>query len=426
MFGHIRGRIRPPDYKNLTMTKLIEQLDPPPRIFLPMLMSSEPCGLLVEVGDTVNIGQPVGDSDSELSAPIHSSVSGKVIAIENLPHPQGSFCKTVVIDNDFQERLHPDIAPRGSVLSLEGSQLVSIIKAAGIVGLDGNPVPVARRLSDAAGKADMLIVSCCETQPYITADLRLAIEYAEDVIGGVRALMKILTLDKAIIAVPASNKDVFLRLSETLPQKSPITIRMVSSKYPQNDERILKRTICRNLDANRCIVFGVSVAVAIHKAITIGMPLTSRVITAVGSAISNPKNLEVRIGTPLSSVFEASGGFKELPLKIVAGGPMTGIAEYTTNIPVTKRTRSLLALTQTEVRPDIKTSACIRCGRCVRACPMELLPNYMYMFHQKGKLEQCEQYGVLNCIQCGCCSYVCPSRLHLSQSFSNAQHSLSL
>ncbi len=428
MFRRFHGGIVPPDKKHATRHKQIESLDPPPFIILPMLMhSGHPVEPAVRIGEHVNLGQLVARSDSPESAPLHSSVSGTVKAIGPMPHPDGTECLSVVIENDGKDSLDPGISPFGSVESLSGEQLFKIISDCGIVGQGSESASTALKLTQALGKVRHLIINGCESEPYLTTDHRLMLEYTEEVIGGTRALMKILGLQSAVIAVESNKRDAAVRLAETLPSRSSISIRLLRARYPQGLERMLVKSVTgRTVPRGKaspdvgCAVFNVSTAVAAHKAITTGMPLVSRVVTVAGSAVSNSKNLSVRLGTPITTVFDATGGFRETPQKIIVGGPMTGLALHTLNVPVIKNTTGLLAFTQTEVR-DMTGTACIRCGRCVKVCPMKLIPASIYMYQQNDMLDKCFRLRADDCMECGACAYICPARLQLVQSIRAAK-----
>ncbi len=426
------GGIHFDDKKESTRHKSIEKLPPPERLVVPMDMHiGALCEPLVKVGQAVLMGEKIADSAAPVSAPVHAPVSGKVLSIEPLPHPNGSRVLSVVLENDGLDKPHPDVKPFGSVESLTAEELMTIAREAGLVGLGGATFPTHAKIKSGLGKVDTLILNGAECEPYITSDHRIMREAPEEVVGGLFALMKIFGLEKAVIAVESNKSDAVDSLRRTLPKRfSAIRVVTLPTRFPQGAEKQLIRAITGKEvppgglpAAVGAAVFNVDTAGALHRAITTGIPIIRRIVTVSGSGVSNPKNLHVRIGTPMSAVFEATGGFKEQPQKIIMGGPMMGVAQHNLAAPVIKATNALLAFSRGE-GPTEKNPICIRCGRCVRACPMRLLPIYMYMYEQKNMLDQCERMRVADCIECGCCSYSCPGRLHLVHSFRTAKQKL--
>ncbi len=427
-----QGGIHPDDHKAATRGKPIEIMQPPERIILPMSMHiGVPCEPLVRVGETVQLGQKIGDVKASIYAPIHASVSGKVTAIEPHPHLNGTKVLSVFIENDGLDTPHEDMKPFGSVESLSAEELLTIVRETGIVGMGGATFPTHAKISSVMGKVDTLIINTAECEPYITADHRLLLEAPEELVGGVRALMKMLNLPKAVIAVEANKRDGIERLRHTLPnKKSNIRVLTLPTRYPQGAEKqLIKAVTGREVPPGSlpasvgCAIFNAETAAAIHRAVTTGLPLVRRVLTVSGSAVSNPKNLLVRFGTPLQAVFDATGGFRETPYKVIAGGPMMGTAQFNLTAPVIKATNALLAFSQKE---DIRVEnpICIRCGKCVQTCPMNLLPVYMTMYEQKDMMPELERMRINDCIECGCCAYSCPGRLYLVQSFRTGKQKL--
>ena len=424
MTGRFRGGIHPDDQKAATVNKPIEVLPPPEQVILPMSMHiGAPCQSLVKVGDTVKIGQKIAEGTSPVSSPVHATVSGKVTAVAPLPHPNGTKVMSVVIENDFQETVYEGIKPYGSYESLSGQEITDIIRESGIVGLGGATFPTQIKISSGLGKVDTLIINGCECEPYINSDNRIMLEYPEEIVGGVRALMKVFGLKTATIGIESNKPKAIASIRATLPAgKGDIAVKSLHTRYPQGAEKQLIKSITgREVPpgglpaAVGCAVFNVDTAAAVHRAITTGMPLIRRIVTVSGSAVSNPKNLHIRIGTPLEKVFEATGGFREQPYKVLMGGPMMGVAQSDLSVPVIKATNALLAFCQDE-DPREDNPTCIRCGKCVSVCPMGLMPVYLYQYGNKDMLTECEKLNAMDCIECGCCSYVCPGRLYLVQS----------
>ncbi|NLM62056.1 MAG: electron transport complex subunit RsxC [Clostridiales bacterium] len=420
-----RGGVHPDDKKELTRKKAFETIPAPATVVIPMLMHiGQPCQPLVAKGNKVKLGQKIGESTAPISAPIHSSVSGTVVAVEPRLHPNGNMVMSVVIENDFNDTLDESVRPHGSVESLSADELIRIIREAGIVGLGGAAFPTHAKIQSGLGKVDTLIINCAECEPYITSGHRTMLERPEEIIGGIRVLMKIYRLDSAIIAIESNKLDAVRVLEKALPQKSSqIKIKVLKTKYPQGAEKQLIYTVTgREVPPGQlpaavgCAVFNQDTCAAIHNAVTTGMPLVTRGVTVSGSAIANPKNIICRIGTPLSELAAAAGGYREEPFKLIMGGPMMGVALTDVEIPVIKNTNAFLAFSQYE---DVYSEhpTCIRCGRCVKVCPMNLLPIYMHMYYQKDMFDELEKLNVSDCIECGCCSYTCPGRLFLTQTF---------
>lgn len=420
-----RGGVHPDDKKDPTRKKSLETIPAPATVVIPMSMhAGAPCQPTVKKGDHVNMGQKIGDSTSPVSAPIHASVSGTVTAVEPRLHPNGSQVLSVVIENDYADTLDESISPRGSVESLSPEDLIAAIREAGIVGLGGAGFPTHVKIQSGIGKVNTLIINAAECEPYLTSGHRGLLEHPEEIIGGIRILMKIFKLEKAFLAIEANKFDAVRILEKALPQKSsPIKIKILKTKYPQGGEKQLIYALTKREvppgqlpAAVGCAVFNPDTCAAIHNAITSGMPLTTRAVTVSGSAIANPKNLLCRIGTSFEDLVRASGGLKEEPYKLMMGGPMMGAALQDIDIPVIKTTNGFLAFSQNEDRFS-DNPTCIRCGRCVTACPVNLMPLYMYMYYEKEMFPELEKLNVSDCIECGCCSYTCPGRLHLTQSF---------
>ncbi|MDL2288404.1 electron transport complex subunit RsxC [Oscillospiraceae bacterium OttesenSCG-928-F05] len=424
-----RGGVHPDGKKGASRKKPIEYLKPPAVVTIPMAMHiGAPCAPTVRVGSLVKLGQVIGESSLPVSAPIHASVSGKVTAVEPRLHPNGDKVMSVVIENDFKDEPDPSIAPRGSVESLSNEELLAAIKDAGIVGLGGAAFPTHLKISSGLGKVDTLLINAAECEPYITSNHRALLEKPEEMIGGIRVLMKLFGLSRAYIGIEANKYDAVKVLKHALPQKqSDIVIKVLRTKYPQGGEKQLIYAVTKRevppgqLPASvGCAVFNVDTCAAIHRAITTGMPLIQRTVTVTGSAVANPKNLTCRIGTPFSDLVEGAGGYREEPYKVIMGGPMMGTALQGLDAPVIKATNALLSFSRDEDRVE-KDPVCIRCGRCVGVCPMRLMPLYMYMHYGNENFPELEKLNLTDCIECGSCSFICPGRLHLAQSFKVAK-----
>lgn len=420
------GGVHPKDKKAPANSCASTPMTPPPQVVIPMsLHIGAPCQPAVQVGDEVKLGQKIGDAAAPVSAPIHASVSGKVVKIEPRPHSNGSMVNSVVIENDGLDTLCETVVPRSEdeVSALDGDAIAALIREGGIVGMGGATFPTAFKITSGKGKVDTVIINGAECEPYITSDHRAMLEHPEEILKGVKLIMRACGVDKASFAIENNKADAIELLKARGAASMGIEILSLPCRYPQGAEKQLIRTVTgREVPpgglpaAVGCAVFNAFTCYAVYRAIYEGMPSIERVITVSGSAISEPKNLITRVGTPLSYVFEQAGGFRADPKKILMGGPMMGNAMYNLEVTTTKGTNALLAFCGDEDQ-TVPNPTCIRCGKCIEACPMKLLPVYMYMYEQKSDFEGMDRYRLMDCIECGACTYTCPGRLHLTHSF---------
>lgn len=430
MAASFYGGIHPNDGKKMTRDSKIEILPTPDQVVIPMsLHVGAPCEPIVKPGDFVLLGQKIGQEKGAISAPIHSSVSGVVKAVEPRLHPNGKMILSVVIDSDGKDTLHENVVSQKEKASDSGA-IADIIRDAGIVGMGGAAFPTHFKISSGIGKADTVIINGAECEPYITADHRIMLEEPDEVLSGIRYLLKAMKLDKAVLAIEANKKDAVDLLREKLGNDTDIELRLLKTRYPQGSEKQLIQAVTGRqvppggLPADvGCVVFNIYTAWSTARAIEKGIPAIDRVITVSGPGITKPKNLRVRIGTPVSKLIEAAGGLKENVGKLLMGGPMMGNSLFDMDVPVIKGTNAILALCSDESNSE-KEAKCIRCGKCVSVCPMHLLPVYMYIFERNDDLQSLEKYNVTDCMECGSCAYICPGRLHLVQSFRNAKAKL--
>ena len=421
------GGVHPDDKKSLSCEKAYEALPAPTQVVIPMSMHiGAPCNPLVKKGDTVTVGQKIGENTG-LCVPVHASVSGTVVAVEPRPHPNGTNVMSVVIENDFLDTLCPDIAPRADIDGLTGEELTKIIHEAGIAGMGGATFPTDVKISSGLGKLDTIIVNAAECEPYITSDDRLLRETPERVIEGLRVLLKIFGLQKGYIGIEANKQTAIGRLQELCPAGGDIVVQVLRTRYPQGAEKQLIQTITgRQVPpgglpaAVGCGVFNTATCAAIYDAVYLGMPLVRRGVTVTGGAITTPKNLIVPIGTPYTDLIAAAEGFCAEPYKVLTGGPMMGIAQFDLSVPVIKGTNAITCFTQKD-RVVENTPHCIRCGRCVSVCPMHLMPLYLYQAERKDDIDGLNSRNIGDCIECGSCAYICPARIPLVQSFKNAK-----
>ena len=417
------GGIFPEYNKENTSASPVIEMSQPSEVALPLLQhTGAPCKPIVNVGDYVRVGEKIADSEEKLSAPVHASVSGVVTSIEPCPHPSGTKVQAVIIKNDFEDTSVPGCEEvTDDFENLSPEQIISIAREAGIVGMGGAGFPLAAKLTTAyEKKIDTIIINGSECEPYITADHRAMVEYPRKVVDGIRLIMHCLGGKTALLAIE-ENKPDDIATMKTTAEGTGIHIVSLKTKYPQGSEKHLIKTLTgREVPPGRlpmdigCGVFNVDTCASLCRAVKKGQPLIKRIVTVSGSAVVTPKNLLVRIGARYKDVFEFCGDFYEDPYKIICGGPMMGLAQYSLETPVIKSTSALLAFCSDEESFE-KESACIRCGRCVRSCPMRLMPNYINLYASAGDIDECVKLNVSDCIECGCCSYVCPAKLNLVQ-----------
>ena len=389
------GGVHPNDMKAATNEKAIEQLAAPAEVVIPMSMHiGAPCKPIVAVGDKVTIGQKIGEPGGFVSAPIHASVSGTVKAVEPRPFSMGGTMMSVVIENDFQNTVCPDIHPVADPDSLTPEQLVEIVKNAGIVGQGGATFPTHVKISSGLGKVDYVIINAAECEPYITGDHRTMLERPEQVIKGATLLAKCFGVEHVYIGIEANKQNAADVLNKTIAElKAPVVVEVLHTRYPQGAEKQLCQAIS-------------------------GRQVPSGKLPAVsGSGVIEPKNLECPIGTPITKLFDACGGLKEETYKLIMGGPMMGLAQYNLDVTVGKGTGAMLAFAGDEEQYE-EHPQCIRCGKCVGVCPMRLEPVFMYKYLMKGDVDTWQNtlHG-MDCIECGACAYTCPARLPLTHAF---------
>ncbi len=368
---------------------------------------------LVAVGDHVNVGQKIADSDAFLSVPVHSSISGTVTAIKPHIHPNGSLVSSIFIENDKLYTL--DESVKGvDIDKMSHDELISFVREKGLVGMGGAGFPTFVKLNPNK-KIDYVIVNGAECEPYITADHKRMIEYTDTLIDGLKIAMKILSLEKGYFGIEANKPDAIKKISDAVSSIPEIEVKVLKTKYPQGGEKQLIKAITgRKVPSGKLpadvgvVVLNVYTVFSLAKAFREGLPPIKRIITVTGDAVANPQNIKVRLGVPYSFLFDLAGGFSEDPEKVISGGPMMGAAQYSLNSPVIKTTSALLALKKA---PEIYSAAtpCIRCGKCVEHCPMHLMPLNIAKFAVSENYDLAEKYHATDCMDCGLCSYICPS-----------------
>ena len=375
---------------------------------------------IVEKGEHVLVGQKIAEAGGFVSAPIHASVSGTVKGVEKHLTVTGNLADCIVIENDgkYEEIVWPERKP---LEQMTPKEILEIVKEAGIVGMGGAGFPTHVKLSPKEPeKIDYVIANCAECEPYLTSDYRRMIENPELLVGGMKVLLQIFPQAKGVIAVENNKKDAIEYLEEAA-KDSNIQVVPLKTKYPQGAERMLIYAVTgRNLNSSMlpadlgCVVDNCDTVVSLYRAVVQGRPLMHRIVTVTGDAVQDPRNFSVCTGTCYRELLEAAGGFTTEPEKIISGGPMMGFGLYSLDVPVTKTSSALLCMTKDEVSRYEET-ACINCGRCVEACPEQLVPSRLADASVHHRDEWFEQHNGLECCECGCCSYVCPARRPLTQ-----------
>ena len=327
-----------------------------------------------------------------------------------------------MIQSDGKNELSPDIVPYNKKLSeTTPDEIVEIVRKAGISGMGGAMFPTHAKIRSSIGKVNRLIINCAECEPFITANHRLMLERPEDIVNGTKILMRALGLASADLAVEDNKADAINRLFGVIGKSDYIRVRVMQTKYPQGDERQLIYALTgREVPAGKlpvdvgCVVFNAETCAVIYRAFAYGLPLIERCITVDGDCVAEPKNLLVPLGTSYRTLIDYCGGLVKSPYKIINGGPMMGAARWELDAPVTKGTSAVLVFSESFARMR-DTSACIRCGRCVKNCPMHLMPIYLAQYSVARRYDDAEKNGVMSCVECGTCSYNCPGNVQIVQ-----------
>lgn len=419
----VRGGVKVAHHKNTADLEVV-RIPTPSKVVIPMQQHiGAPCEPVVKVGDEVAVGQLIGDSDKFVSAPIHASVSGTVTAIGDIKMPNGSVSKAVTIESDGEMRLWEGIKPP-KVETRE--DLIKAVRDSGLVGLGGAGFPTHVKLNFPPDKnIDTLVVNAAECEPYITVDYRECMENSWDILSGVYALKELLGFKQVIIAVEDNKPEAFKVLGKIADHDADIDdsvkLMVLESKYPQGAEKMMvqsatgRRVPPGKLPADvGCVVMNVASVAFISRYLKTGKPLVSRSLTVDGSAIAEPKNVRVPVGTDIGEIIDFCGGFKGEPCKILTGGPMMGLAIVGTDLPVLKQNNAILAFTADDAVLKPETD-CIRCGRCVAACPMSLMPTNIVKAAKIKDVDALKRAGVTVCMECGSCAFACPAGKPLVQ-----------
>ena len=415
-FAGYYGGVHPCENKELSEHAALVRFPAPDEVVIPMSMHlGAPANPVVQVGDEVKMGQMVGEAAGFISAPVHSSVSGTVIAVEDRPHATRGTCLSVVIKNDHKDELHESVKPNKALADLTPDEIVEIVKNAGIVGMGGAGFPTYVKLKP--GKPiEAVLLNGCECEPYLTADHHLLLNYADEIVLGLQAMMKAVDAPKGIIVIEDNKPDAVALLESKVAGIDGLEVVVAKTKYPQGAEKMLiKRVLGRMVPSGKlpadvgAVVANVSTTKAVADAITTGMPLIERVTSVTGEYINNPGNFVVRLGTKAQELVDACGGIKAGDVTIKAGGPMMGFPQKDLEAPIMKGSNGIIAI-ETAYSQEV---SCIKCGRCVDVCPMELKPLYFSKFADAQDWEGMKAYNVMDCVECRCCEYICSSKIPL-------------
>lgn len=414
------GGVHPPNKKGI-IPKHIENAELPSKVIIPFHQHiGIPARPIVEVGQEIKKGQKIGESAGFVSANIHSSISGKVTAISRNLYPAlGRTSLAAIIESDKKDEWAEDIKPHFPVTEQE---IIDIITEAGIVGMGGATFPTHVKLMVPEGKQiETVLLNGAECEPYVTSDYALMLEESQKIVDGLKLIMLATKAKNAVIGIEKNKPDAIESMSQAIQGERNIDIAQLKVKYPQGWENMLIKVILhKEIPTNKLpldfgiMISNVSTAYAISNAVRLGYPLIERIVSVSGSGIAEPKILKVRIGTTFAELIRQCGGYSEETSKVIAGGPMMGFSMSDTSVPVAKGTNNILVLADKDIK-DIIPRACIRCGKCIDACPVGLMPRMIALNAQKGKLREAEAYYPLDCKECGSCAYSCPSKIPLVQ-----------
>lgn len=414
--------VHPCDAKEFTAHKPIEKALLPQRVVIPLSQhTGAPASLEVEIGDTVKRYQLIGSPKGFVSASVHASISGKVIAIGDFLHPSGRMVPSIVIDGDGKDEDLP-LKENTNYMDLSPEDIKTLIRNAGIVGLGGAAFPTDVKLSPPEEKTiDAVILNGAECEPYLTADHRLMLERPQDIVNGLKLIMKSVGVKRGYIGIEGNKGDAIEIMKKAVADEPDIEVSQLAVKYPQGAEKMLIKAITGREVPSRglpmdvgVVVQNVGTAVAVYEAVRFGRPLIERVVTVTGRGIREPKNILVRIGTLISEVIEQCGGLGDNAAKVIVGGPMMGFAQWSLDVPVVKGTSGILVQTEEEISPE-EYQVCIRCGRCLDVCPMGLNPSMLSILSEKGYYLETKEYNLFDCFECGSCAYICPSKRPIVQ-----------
>ncbi len=431
--GTFQGGIHPYDGKNLS--KKVPTLVVMPKGDLVYPMGGQHLGApskpIVKVGDTVKMGQRIGEAGGFISSHICSSVSGTVKAIEPRLIPSGAKVESIIIENDGCYTPVDGLGEKRDYQQMTKEEIREAVKNAGVVGMGGAGFPTHVKITPKDDDAIChIIANCAECEPYLTADYRMLLEEPDRLIEGLKILVSLFPNAEGVIAIEDNKPDAILLMEEKVKDEPKLRVQVMKTKYPQGSERQLiyactgKKINSSMLPADAgCIVDNCDTVISVYRAVCESTPLMRRVVTVTGDAVNSPRNLIVKTGTLYSELLEYVNGWKVEPEKVICGGPMMGMSLISLDVPVTKISSALLCLEKDMVAANPSTH-CIRCGRCVAACPSRLVPQKLYEYSRRGDNEGFEKLNGMECFECGACTFVCPAKLRLTQSFKQTRQSV--
>lgn len=420
-----RGGVHPDDGKRLTKDCPVQTYLPKGDLVFPLSQHiGAPAKPLVKKGDEVLMGQMIAEAGGFVSANIISSVSGKVKAIEPRTVVNGAQVESIIIENDGNYTPVEGLGKYRDYTKMSKKEILDAVKDAGIVGLGGAGFPTHVKMMPKSPEAiDYIIVNGAECEPYLTSDYRLMMENPEMIVSGLKVMLRVFDNAQGIIAVEANKPAGIRNLEELVKNEDRIKVVTCKTKYPQGGERnLIYACTGRKINSTKlpadagCIVDNVDTVIAIHMAVCENTPLMRRIFTITGDGITQPGNYNVKIGTSYSEIVEAAGGLREGVKKVIAGGPMMGMAVSTVDLPITKTSSALLCLMEDEAAAYEETT-CIRCGKCAQVCPSHIIPQKMMDAAEKHDLAMFQYLNGMECCECGCCTYACPARRPLTQAF---------
>ena len=423
-----KGGVHPYDGKELSKDRPITPCPPKGDLIYPLSQHiGAPALPVVKKGDRVLAGQKIAEAGGFVSAPVYASVSGIVKSIESHMTTSGNKVDSIVVEDDgmYEEAAPFPVKP---LAEMDRDEMIQLIREAGVVGLGGAGFPTHVKLSPKEpDKIDTILVNCAECEPYLTSDYHLMMERPEKIIGGLQVILSIFDRAAGYLCIEDNKPEAIEILRKACENESRIQVKVLKTKYPQGAERMLIYAATgRKLNSSMlpadvgCIVDNCDTVCSIYDAVVLGRPLLSRVVTVSGDGVVSPGNFECKIGTNVNVILEAAGGLKEGAEKVIAGGPMMGVAMFDLDVPTVKTTSAITCFLHDDVKSSPVT-ACINCGRCVKACSEGLVPARLSQFAEKGDLESFEKWHGMECVECGCCSYVCPAKRPLAQMIRNTR-----
>ena len=423
MFYKFYGGVHPSAFKTLTQDRPIKKAFIPDKVVIPLSQhTGSPAEAAVAVGDIVKVGQPIGKAAGFISSPVHASIGGKVTSIGYSPTP--TLARSLAITVESQGGDQSFIAARRDADALSKEDLIGIIRDSGIVGLGGAAFPTHVKLSPPKNKTiDTVIINGAECEPYLTSDHHLMLEKSKEILKGLDIIAKILGVKNKYIAIEDNKLSAIYAMERTLRDTQyaihNTKIAALRTKYPQGAEKqVIKAVLNREVPAGGlpmdvgCIVQNAGTALAIYEAVYLSKPLIERAVTLTGECLKEPMNISVRIGTLLKDLAAAAGGFVKKPAKVIMGGPMMGVAQYTLDVPATKGVSGIVFLPKSGI-DESEESVCIRCGKCVEVCPMGLVPTTLMNLVKLNRFAEAKDKAVMSCYECGACAYECPAKIPL-------------